>query len=503
MVVTRWAGRVSLRFGFCTVIFGAALAPTACGDDYDSCEATRTCPTTAGKSGSGGASRSTGSGPGGASGHTSGSGGATSGSGGSTNGNGGTTGDDSGADASMGAGGGDGGVSGADAGPDSFDPTVRGVVTSPSGFPAPGVTVAIGSSAAITDSNGAFVIANAPSIYDILLVRSAPPNGKFVEQFVGLTTRRPVVPFAFIGDVQRSATVNGTIEPSDVFPTTASESRMAFHPSLEPPEESEPFGTTQFGPFTFRWAGGLTITGQLYALQWTIASSGLPTYHRWGTQAIALSDQATISTTLRLNAATQQDIVGTVRAPVPIDSAHTSLWVGALQVTTAGFRAQPSATAVPYRFSVPTGLGIIPKVVTFRSVMQGGTSTTRAELKDAVTALDVDLSAPPVSTLPIEAATGVDVNTEFAWSAVPNAVYTVDVDGGLTVFRINTATTTAKVPDTSTKGVPFAAGAYRWKVYARGPASTIDELVNAMALEKQNPSFSNESSQRSFTSRGP
>jgi hypothetical protein len=491
----------ALRLGFCAVALGAALTATACSDDYDSCEATRTCPSAAGRSGSAGASGSAGSGPGGASGSTSGSGGTTSGMGGTAGESGGTTGADSGIDGPMEDGGGSGGLGGADAGPDSFDPTVRGVLKSAAGFPAPGITVAIGNSVATTDSNGGFVIADAPPSYDLLILRSTQQT-KYVETYVALTTRRPTVTFTSAPDVGRTAAVNGTIEPPDAFPLGPSQMmKFAFYPPSIPVWNPVDVFEPKVPPLTVNWQGNETITGQICALQWTTGAGGLPaSYQRWGSQALALADQATVSTTLRIGAVGQQEAAGTVRLPLQNSSVEIQFWVSNILLGQQQFPTQPSANTAPYRFPVPTGLGVVPKMLQFQTVLNAGRSTVLVQQRDSTPSLDVDLGPPPTAATPVDSATNVDTNTEFAWSAVPNAVYSLIVYSAGTIFRVHTPATRAKVPDTLPKGIPFAAGGYQWYVQARGPARGTDDLVNGtMPVDQQEGAFTNESFMRQFT----
>jgi hypothetical protein len=414
---------------------------------------------------------------------------------------GGTTGADSGIDAPTEDAGGSGGVS-ADAGPDSFDSTVRGVVKSRAGFPISGRTVAIGDTGAVTDANGEFVIANVSPTYDLLLLYSVQFGAKEVEAFTGLTTRRPVVLLDFSDPLGRS-TVEGFVNPPEAFPNGSSQiAKIAFHPSLADEMDAAHIGESRIPPLTVDWPGIQTVAGHLYALQWTRAPGGdLPTgYQRWGIQALALTASATVSTSLQLGAATQQEITGVARSPTPIDVINVHFWVGQIMVFSHNFVVQPNATTIPYRFLVPTGLGPIPK--NMRVVGNG--SHVRVRLKDSVTIKDVDLVPPPVGALPVDAATNVDVNTEFAWSAVPNAVHTLIVDSGNTKFTVHTTATKAKVPDTQTKGIPFAAGGYNWSVHATGPARTTDDLVNeATAPKTQDLYFTAASGNRRFTAKGP
>jgi hypothetical protein len=145
-------------------------------------------------------------------------------------------------------------------------------------------------------------------------------------------------------------------------------------------------------------------------------------------------------------------------------------------------------------------LGVVPKIFQFEAVLGAGRSTILARQEDSAATMDVELGPPPIAATPVDSATNVDTNTEFAWSAVPNAVYSLTVYTTGTFFYVHTPITRTKVPDTLTKGIPFAAGGYQWFVQARGPARSTDDLVNAMtAVEQQAGAFTNESLTRQFT----
>jgi hypothetical protein len=513
----KWAFRGSLGSGCCAVLLGAAFVPIACVDESDSCDATHSCPSGTAGTASGGTSGSSAGGMGGTAGGASGSAGSMAGSGANTGGASGTTGDDSGADSSLGDGGGAGNADGSagspDVGSDSFDTIVRGVVTTPAGAPMSGITVVIGSTVTTTDSQGEFAIANVPPTYDLTIVRFAEPVQKFAELYVKLTTRRPIIVPMDVTDppFPRWGTASVTVEPPEAFPLGASQLRMAFHPANVPPAEPHVLGSTTFSG-SFYWVGNETLSGQLYALQWSLAASGLPSgYLRWGTQPITLMDQRFTSTTLRLSAATQQETAGTVRSPQPINTLTANLWAGAIHVFVHDFPGQPSPTEIPFRFLVPTGMGVVPKTARFNAFVPGGGSTTSVQLKDSMTTLNVDLMSPPKAERPVDAASGIDTNTNFVWSAVPNAVYTLLVHSGAagpgtsaTTFRVHTTATVAKVPDTLARGVPFATGSYQWVVFARGPARATDDLVKGTgAVEQQDVSFANHSDIRRLVASGP
>jgi hypothetical protein len=368
---------------------------------------------------------------------------------------------------------------------------------------------------AVSDANGQFVIANVPPTYDLLVLQTPSGGRKIVELYVALTTRQPVVTLASTDATNRSTSVSGTLRPENGFPQPASQ-RTAV--AFSSPGQSHVGSFTvegaagpEFGPLSVSWTGTETISGQLYALQWSYDSARIPTgYRAWGRQALSLQNGIPIGgAILMLASATQQEIAGTLRFPQPLRQLNASISVGQISVLSTALPVPVAATSAPYRYLVPTGVGDIDRTLTFHADLTAPgalSSETRARLKDSLTTLDVEVVAPAVHALPVSGATDVDVNTEFAWSPVANAVYSLAVGTtpAQTTFVVYTTGTRAKVPNTLTKGIPLSAGSYAWIVNAVGPARSTDDLVTGRTLLDSNDlAFSTFSTLRTFTAKAP
>jgi hypothetical protein len=165
------------------------------------------------------------------------------------------------------------------------------------------------------------------------------------------------------------------------------------------------------------------------------------------------------------------------------------------------------AASVNYAYPIPT-LGSAARVLSLRATHPGGIaySELKAKVVDTTAMVDFELPAAPSPALPVDRATGVDHNTEFAWTAVPNAVYRLGIvsSSGATALVIHTAATSGKMPDLASKGVPLAAGNHLWTVEAAGPADSVDAFVTGTPfLEERGRELSSFSQYRNFTARTP
>lgn len=303
-------------------------------DDGDSGDDGGTAGTSAGKGGTGGGKGGTagstsgvgGTGKGGTGGGT--AGGGTGGSAGTTGGTAGSAGDDAGGAAGEGGETGDagdgnaGGESGRGAageggsgGAPVADPTVRGKLIDFYGHPIPGVTVGIGTSEVVTNSQGEFVVEDAPETYDVSFVVqwSSLRTEIYGWVFQGLTRRDPTLQ-VFQGLNERS--MNTNLRAQDGAPTETQNLALAIgseHGSWQAqniPENGRDFAS-------FYWMGPATTAATAHGLMWSYdEDTELPTnYVSYTTFPFALDDGATTQTiniSVAPTAITQANIGGTV-----------------------------------------------------------------------------------------------------------------------------------------------------------------------------------------------
>jgi hypothetical protein len=456
----------------------------------------------AGKGGTGGGSGDAGRGATGGSSGVSGSGGSAPG------GAAGTAVADSGTDASNSAG--DASVDGetlqdanagdaGDAAEDVFvDPTVRGTLRSVRGVPLQGFTVLIGQSTAVSNARGEFTIENVPPEYDLVVLPNSSNGAVQAHVYIDLTTRQPV-PRITISETFLRAPVRGTFSPALQQGETLGVGFKAANQEVEGQILAN--GGSTFGPFDVRWTSNTTISGEIFALKWSVGTEGNVTgYQGWVRQPMNLSSSAPASIDLQLGTASTLEVTGTLRFPQGT-FLRADLTVENLSVFSRPVVPAPAATSHTYAYPVPVGVGAAARILSFSG---GPLVESRARLTDSVTTIDFELPAQPNLALPVNDASGVDSTTEFAWTAVPNAIYRLSVTtqptgGG---YLVHTAATNGKIPDLTSKGVPLAAGTHQWAVEALGPADKVDSYVTGTSiLEQRGRDFRVFSTTRTFTAR--
>ena len=494
-------------------LFALCSAITHCGSD-DPAPAIGS----SGKGGSSGSSGMSGSsgrsgsaGSGGASGSSGSAGSTAGGSAGASGADAGSDVSDSGGDASE-----DGGTPDAsDAAEDVIvDPTVRGTLKTPRGLPIEGLTILIGQGTAVSNARGEFTFENVPPTYDLMILPNATKGAVGTHVYVGLTSRRPVA-YVAMGESFLRTTVQGTLStlqgppgyPQQPLQRTGIGFKAASQQSsatlILRGDQAAGQGPS-YGPLNVDWTTETTITGQLFALQWTVGATEFPTgYRGWVAQPTSLTNGMPASANLVLGTVSQREVTGTVRFPQGTESLSSRLSVENLTVFNNSVAFAPGATSVPYVYPIPT-LSSVARVLSFRATSSGGYGATEVEAKVVDTSGTMDFELPPAPSLalPVDRATNVDSNTEFAWTAVPNAVYRLVILSSTGTLTLHTAFTTGRIPDLASKGVPLASGSHAWTVEASGPANSVDAFVTGSSiLEERGRKLSAVPPYRNFTTR--
>lgn len=488
-----------------TLALASSFLNTHCGGDDPA-------PVT-GNSGKGGTSGSSGTSGTSATGGSAGSGGSSGSSGSAAGGSAGTANADSGIDASDSGGDGEapGNPDANDAAEDVFvDKTVRGTLKTPRGRPLEGLTVLIGQSTTVSNARGEFTVDNVPPTYDLLVLPNASKGAASTHLYTGLSTRRPTARIA-VTDTFLRTTVQGSLSPE--YPQQdLQRTGVGFKAGNQEASAAVILAGGQgptFGPFEVAWTFDTAIAGQLFALRWSVGTTQFPTgYRGWVAQPVSLASGSPASVNLVLGTVTQREITGTTRFPQEIRSLTARLDVESITVFDNPVAFASGATSVPYAYPIPTGVGGAARVLAFRATFGAGVATSelRTAVVDTSSTIDFELPLAPSPALPVDRATGVDTNTEFSWTAVPNAVYRLGIVSATTGAGvvIHTAATNGKIPDLASKGVPLASGNHLWAVEAAGPADTVDAFVTGSSiLEQRGRELSAFSQYRNFTTRTP
>jgi hypothetical protein len=387
-----------------------------------------------------------------------------------------------------------------DAAEDVFvDPTVRGTLRSVRGLPLEGLTVLIGQSTAVSNARGEFTIQNVPPKYDLVVLPNSSKGALQAHVYIDLTTRQPV-PRITMSESFLSARVGGTFSPVLQQGQALGVGFKAANQDVEGQVVAN--GGSTFGPFDVRWTLNTTISGEIFALRWSVGTAGNVTgYQGWVRQPMSLSSGMPVSIDLPLGTASTREVSGTLRFPLGTAFLSARLTVESLSVFSRPVVPAPGATSHTYAYPVPVGVGNAARILSFSG---GPLVESRARLTDSATTVDFELPAQPNLALPVDQAGGVDSTTEFAWTPVPNAIYrlAVTTQATGTGYLVHTASTNGKIPDLTSKGVPLAAGTHQWTVGALGPSDKVDSYVTGTSiLDERGRDFTVYSTTRTFTAR--
>lgn len=455
--------------------------------------------TTSGKGGNGGSNGGSAGTNGGSAGSASGSSGA-SGNGGSSGASakGGTAGTDAdgGTSGTTGGSGGDGGDSmGGDTGTGGtmagtggttpIDTTVRGRIIDFYRHPIPGVTVEIGGSDAVTDSQGQFVIEDVAPTYDVSFVVqwSSGATGTNGWVYQGLTRRDPTLQ-VYQGLEGRSMYTN--LRAVDGAPTDTQRLALAL---------GSEHGTDQWGDIPangqnsveFEWMGPAAIAATGHGLMWSFDdATELPTdYVSYDTFPFALDDAAstqTINVSVEETDITQGNISGTVTDLSSVNPINAAF----LRFTTGATLQLVSDDPGPATFSylVPS----IPNAsVTFMAKDEGDNGeyalVHRDGLAPGTANIALEIPATSSETAPADGAL-VDDTTEFRFQhrqAGVGAVVVRFIDRELQAYDglyVVTSSTSLTIPPVLQGGFTLRAGGeHTWAVQVHGEYANVDAMA--------------------------
>jgi hypothetical protein len=390
--------------------------------------------------------------------------------------------------------------------------TLSGTVTDEFGNPAPGQAVLITSGSfsqsTVSDANGAFSVPNVPTPYTATVVDS---GGEMAIQYQGLTRSDPTLMDLVTVTAPHSATVSGQLS-GGTFPET-----VGYATTLQFASSQTVLGggglsvNATSGAFTgtVKWAGATTTTGTLYALQ-VHSAAGLPAdYPGYGTLAnVLLQDMGTLAgQTVALSAVTASTLSGTVTAPTgyPITGKEL-LFIPASNAFVP--IAEDSTASTTFSYTTPS---IANTTLTFLAEAQGtlGDSTIlkKTGLAANATGLSLSIPAPPLLSLPVDAATGVTLTTPFSWTGF-TGVYLVFFRPSTTapLFYVFTASSTVTIPDLTSAGLPLPPStSYDWRVIGLGPTTSVDSMAvggGLIGLLEFSDGYYSQTVQRAFTT-GP
>jgi hypothetical protein len=431
-------------------------------------------------SGAGGASGKGGSG--GTSGASASGGTSGGGTAGTTGGTGGDGGENMGGDTGVGGTTGGAGTGGTT----PTDTTVRGRIIDFYRHPVPGVTVEIGGTEAVTDSQGQFVIEDVVATYDVSFVVQWSSFAGATQGWVyqGLTRRDPTLQ-VYQGLEERS--MNANLRAVDGAPTATQNLTLAFG-SEHGTSQSSDIPENGRDSVSFYWMGPAATAATGHGLMWTYdAASELPTdYVAYDTFPFALDNAAstqTVNISVAETAITQGNISGTITdlSPLgPINAAFLRFTTGA---TIRLFSDDPGPATFSYL--VPS----IPNASVTFAAMDEDWQTSEFALvhRDGLAAgtADLALEIPATSshTAPANGAT-VDDTTSFRFqNRQPGigAVVVRFIDAEVAAYDglyVVTSSTEFTIPPVLQGGFTLRAGGeHTWAIQTHGEYANVDAMT--------------------------
>jgi hypothetical protein len=384
--------------------------------------------------------------------------------------------------------------------------TVNGTVTDEYGAINPGQTVLITntsasfSQSAISSATGTFSVANVPTPYDATVLDS---GGTVVVQYLGLTRADPALMDLVVGPTPLSSSLAGQLS-GGTFPQTSGYETNMFFASPQTNLGNGSLSVSTSGAYSeaVDWAGPSTTTGTLYALQ-IHTVSGLPADYSYGTKSnVLLQDMGALT---GQNIALSSVTAGTLSGAVTVPAGYTLTNIGAYFVPGDGALVQAFADTSPSTSFSYVSPAVPNSTLDLLVQATGPGSSLLLFKKEGISAnttgIAATIVAPPSQLLPVAAATGVSVTTQFSWTNTAG-VYLFAATGSGANYYVFTTATTGTIPDLSAVGVQLpASAAYQWLIVGIAPQTSVDSLAipgGLIGLELVDGTFS-ESAERDFT----
>lgn len=356
--------------------------------------------------------------------------------------------------------------------------TVSGKVVGSNLQPVASAPVVISGKAPVTtDANGNFSVSGVTTPYDATVVVGAQKLGLV---YKGLTRTDPTLIFlSFTPGTGKSASLSGTVSGGDGFPQPATDKSAGVFGSPEATRNLFINTTTgAYGPSTVSWFGPSTTTGSIYALQWQVDGSGLPTsYKGFGSKTgVALSDTGTFSgQNVAMGSVAGSSLSGSVSVPTGYTLSTKALAVNF--VTNASISLLSDSTSTTsFTYITPNVSGATMQLTAQATSGTNIVAGFKTGLAANASGANLSLPAAPQQSLPVNAATGVNTSTNFTWTPFSGGAHLVIIQAaGKPTYFILTTGTNATIPDLTSLGLGLpAATNYSWAVYGFAPFASVD-----------------------------
>jgi len=361
---------------------------------------------------------------------------------------------------------------------------IRGKLLSRAKQPLSGVAIVIpGKPPVNTDFTGAFTIAGVTPPYEAWIVDGA---NKTLVVYKGLTRSDPVLVYPeSIGSI-RHADVGGRITSGGSYPQLPDHRTRIVFSSSEARLTGSTDGAGAYS-FTPSWRGPSNTLGAVHALQIRESSPGIPAeYKGYSKTDLTLSDGGSFGPmSISMSPVRSSTVSGSVAVP----AGYTLLREVYLSVGSGPDLKFVFDTSGASSFSYVSPNIPNTSLLLWSQALKAnaGVVGLRAGLAANASGVNLTIPAGAEPVLPVDAATGVNGNTTFSWSAFPNGVHLIrfTADGaGKPSYYVFTTSTTAGIPDGSSVGLGLPAAApYHWSVEGYSPYASIDAVATTAFID--------------------
>lgn len=380
--------------------------------------------------------------------------------------------------------------------------TVNGKIVDFRGAGIGGATVWIDSNIATSNFDGTFSINNIEAPYNVKVVQTDGPNS-YGYYFENISNFSPNLYVQAGSSSAFQGTFNITIPPM-----VANQRASVFvtdNGSFQNNTQIN-FPTTNT-ILNMTWNEGNQKSAKIIVLVYTMVGGDIVSYDKYGEKDTVITSGGTVNYTFTAPEVSldpgEASISGNVVLPggYSVPKATTFiLFAGQGSLTTRTLIGNQLLSNA-FALMVPTGLPTTPKVGIFAegSGNDGQYVYENFQLLPGSAGNNLNLSASPVLGTPINNATGVNLMTDFSFSAGSGTgMYFIYIDGVTKDFVINTNNTGFKIPDFSQFGLSMVNGeTYSWTVAKVISVGSVNDFVSTSL--NSNTSYSGVSTTQSRT----
>jgi hypothetical protein len=231
---------------------------------------------------------------------------------------------------------------------------------------------------------------------------------------------------------------------------------------------------------TASWCSGTTSSGNVHAIQLTRKANGAPnTFLGYARTAATYTNGQAATTNLTFSAiGSSATITGTLNGPAGLPTPTVQLVQQFGTTQESLWTAQTTTIDASFPLIAAAGGNAL-----YASTMMSGVGTSSfVQPLTGTATVNFTMPAPPVQTMPANAATGVTTTTMFAWTASTGVISQVFIGGSGAAYWIFTTKMSTTIPVIPELALPGGT-AMNWSIVSYAPTTSIDDAAVANELE--------------------